>query len=169
MAWKSCSEATKKSDSDVSLTKLALDWSNPDTWPERGSIDVVLASDVLYDQEAATHVNKLIAHLLGDEFEDESQVGRALVVDPANRPNRDVFAEEAINVGLTAEMVPFPGQEEEFVLINVTPTVHVLASKISDRIRKKSDNLLGTSRCLQPQLTTNPTYVTALNRFDSYA
>jgi len=131
MAWKSCASAAdqitgeENTNNPCSLFKLELDWRNPATWPEKGSVDVVLASDILYDEDATLHVNRLITHLLGDDYllatSTNGPTGRALIVDPISRSNRDAFAGQALQAGLTAGMAPFPGQENEFVLINVTP------------------------------------------------
>ena len=122
-AWKSCAE--ENTDNACLLSKSKLDWTNPETWPEKGSVDVMLASDILYDEDAAIHVNRLIAHLLGDDHllaeGPDDPTGRALIVDPICRLNREVFAAQALKAGLTAEMAPFPGQENDFVLINVAP------------------------------------------------
>ena len=129
-----------------------LDWTNPSTWPSRGSehsssrtgtiagegggFDVVLASDVLYSEVAVAPLAALIAHLLrpasvelanglqaaeeDDEAEAKEVVGRALVVDPANRLHRDAFVDAARSHGLSAVPVPFPG-DPDMVLINITP------------------------------------------------
>jgi len=113
-----------------SVDQLQLDWANKSTWPQlEGEYDVVLASDILYDDSAAEYVADAIAHLLlrphrqqDDSGADEESIsGRALIVDPANRKNREAFVLKAARNGLLAEAAPFPGQEEEFVLINVTP------------------------------------------------
>ena len=120
----------------LGVERLALDWSDRSTWPPTGGeFDTVLASDVLYDEDSAGQVADLIAHLLlprpeggegkegaqEEEEEEEDIVKRALLVDPTNRENRDAFVSGAARNGLLAEVAPFPGQAEEFVLINVTP------------------------------------------------
>ena len=108
------------------IEQMQIDWFDKSTWPdERGTFDTILASDVLYDEEAAVNLSALIAHFLlpsSANTEDGRLVsGRALIVDPSNRLHRDIFQMNAAKNGLHAETVPFPGQEQDFVLINVTP------------------------------------------------
>ena len=73
------------------------------------------------------HLAKLLSYLLVAEEatsyvgeDGEEIIGRALIVDPSNRENRDKFVEEAAKNGLDAEVLPFPGNEEDFKLISVT-------------------------------------------------
>ena len=134
LAVKSCTEMLEIMTNPPvkSVDRLQLDWANKSTWPQlEGEYDVVLASDILYDDGAAQYVADVIAHLLlrphmqedDSGADEESIVGRALIVDPANRKNREAFVLKAARNGLLAEAAPFPGQEEEFVLINVTPAI----------------------------------------------
>ena len=130
LAVRSCKENIKAQvdPSIQSVERLKLDWADSSTWPSnQGDFDVVLASDVLYDKEAAKHLSDLIAHLLmpadeggGGKGKDDDIIGRALIVDPENRENRGEFVVNAARQGLIAEVAPFPGQED-FCLINVTP------------------------------------------------
>ena len=129
-AMQSCTQMiqTDKDDKNIKeIERMQIDWFDKSTWPdERGSFDTILASDVLYDEEAAVNLSALIAHLLlpSKPTEDETLVSsRALIVDPSNRLHRDTFTINAAKNGLQAEVVPFPGQEEDFVLINVTPII----------------------------------------------
>ena len=121
-AMKSCTEELDNNPTNnIPLQRLAMDWSNSSTWMvEKGTFDVVLASDVLYDEDAADHVATLVSHALLSR-DDDNTLKRALVVDPSNRPNREAFVTNLAKHGLLAEPVPFPGQEKDFVLINVTP------------------------------------------------
>lgn len=146
LAWKSCQhhcrqqESKTKVDATVKMDRVELDWTQTATWPNQGLFDVILASDILYDDTATDHVSELIAHLFGDDDDDLLSLGtsasspttggeeemkiaqkRALIVDPKNRPHRDIFVKSCAKHGLTAEIMPFPGQEAHFVLINVTP------------------------------------------------
>jgi len=131
LAMRSCKEQIEvmPKPSIKSVERRKLDWSDPSTWPPtQGEFDLACASDVLYDADAAGHIAKLLAHLLAvaepsadnSDGEEEIMVARALIVDPSNRQNRDVFVEEAARNGLDAEVLPFPGNEDEFRLISVT-------------------------------------------------
>ena len=130
LAIRSCTEQIEvmPKPSIKSVDRLKLDWSDPSTWPKaRGEFDFACASDVLYDADAAVHLAKLLSYLLVAEEaisyvgeDGEEIIGRALIVDPSNRENRDKFVEEAAKNGLDAEVLPFPGNEEDFKLISVT-------------------------------------------------
>ena len=134
LAVRSCTEFLEvmPEPSIKSVERLKLDWADETTWPQtKGDFEFVCASDVLYDESAAVHIARLLSHLLGEGSRDttgsgeggEEIISRALIVDPANRENRDKFVEEAAKNGLEAEALPFPGNEDEFVLISVTPSV----------------------------------------------
>lgn len=126
-------DETVNSTSVEKVEKMNLDWSDPSSWPkESGEFHTVLASDVLYDEDATVHLSALIAHLIipsneeqkkGEEVNDSEISRRAILVDPINRLHRVKFVENAEKNGLLAAAIPFPGQEEEFVLINVTPMI----------------------------------------------
>ena len=134
LAIRSCAEQIQvmPKPSIKSVERLKLDWSDSSTWPKtKGEFDFACASDVLYDADAAVHLAKLLSYLLvaeegsvatsniGEDGEDVT--GRALIVDPSNRENRDKFVEEAAKNGLDAEVIPFPGdKDDEFKLISVT-------------------------------------------------
>ena len=133
LAIRSCTEQIEvmPKPSIKAVDRLVLDWSDSSTWPKaRGEFDFACASDVLYDADAAVHLAKLLSYLLVAEEgsgatsnigeDGEEIIGRALLVDPSNRENRDKFAEEAAKNGLDAEVLPFPGNEEDFKLISVT-------------------------------------------------
>ena len=131
LAVRSCTEFLEvmPEASTNSVERLKLDWADETTWPQtKGNFEFVCASDVLYDESAAVHIARLLSHLLGEGSRDttgsgengEEFISRALIVDPANRENRDKFVEEAAKNGLEAEALPFPGDEDEFVLISVT-------------------------------------------------
>lgn len=142
LAIQSCTNLIQKNNGNLDtenisslkeIEKMNLDWSNPSSWPkEKGEFHTVLASDVLYDEDATVHLSELIAHLIipaieaqpnGVDGNDEEISRRAILVDPINRLHREKFIEYAAKHGLSAAAVPFPGQEKEFVLINVTPTI----------------------------------------------
>lgn len=133
LAIRSCTEQIEvmPKPSIKSVDRLVLDWSDSSTWPKtRGEFDFACASDVLYDADAAVHLAKLLSYLLVAEEgsvatstigeDGEEIIGRALIVDPSNRENRDKFVEEAAKNGLEVEVLPFPGNEEDFKLISVT-------------------------------------------------
>ena len=133
LAIRSCTEQIEvmPKPSIKSVDRLKLDWLDSSTWPmARGEFDFACASDVLYDADAAVHLAKLLSYLLVAEEgsvansnvgeDGEEIIGRALIVDPSNRENRDKFVEEAAKNGLDVEVLPFPGNEEEFKLISVT-------------------------------------------------
>mmetsp|Transcript_6911 Transcript_6911/g.19429 ORF Transcript_6911/g.19429 Transcript_6911/m.19429 type:complete len:314 (-) Transcript_6911:676-1617(-) len=133
LAVRSCTEFLEvmPKPSIKSVERLKLDWADEATWPQtRGDFDFVCASDVLYDESAAVHIARLLSHLLSEGSRDdirsgedgEEFTGRSLIVDPKNRENRDKFVEEAAKNGLDAEVLPFPGNEDEFMLISVTPS-----------------------------------------------
>ena len=124
LAERSCANSIEENNNRSMLQKLQkqkLDWTNPSTWPSE-EIEVILASDILYDEDASNDVAKLIAHyLLSNHHEEEIVTKRAIIVDPINRENRDSFASSAAEFGLMVQASPFPGQEDNFVLINVIP------------------------------------------------
>lgn len=133
LAIRSCTEQidVMPKPSIKAVDRLVLDWSDSSTWPKaRGEFDFACASDVLYDADAAVHLAKLLSYLIVAEEgsvatsnigeDGEEIIGRALLVDPSNRENRDKFVEEAAKNGLEVEVLPFPGNEEDFKLISVT-------------------------------------------------
>jgi len=129
-AYKSCTEL--QTDASMTISKNVMDWTDQSTWPKHNDNDestsyeefeVLLASDVLYNEELIDHfVNVLKFYLVGEESSSEDEVlKRAIIVDPANRLNRDKFTEVAESASLDVEIQPFPGSPNDFVLINVTP------------------------------------------------
>ena len=94
---------------DPSLANVeTLDWDDvPDDWPA-DRFDVVLAADVLYDDDAARGVADVVARALraGDGGEGGAM---ALVCDPEQREHRDAFANAATTRGLETVAAEFPG------------------------------------------------------------
>ena len=97
------------------VSKLVADWGGDlDAWPPPGQVDLVLASDVLYDATAPAAVAALLSRLLapavGDAAPPEAPP-RALFADPPQRLHRDAFVAACAAQGLTAQVGPLPGPE----------------------------------------------------------
>lgn len=110
-----------------------LDWSAvPNEWcAERDQkFDVIVAADVLYDEESARRVAEVVARAMrvgtnrrrreGEGDEDEDRIGgdadddarapaMALVADPERREAREIFADAAKALGLETVEAEFPG------------------------------------------------------------
>jgi len=115
-----------------------LDWSAvPNEWCADGDqkFDVIVAADVLYDEESARRVAEVVARAMRvgknrrrtkegegdeDEDEDEDRIGgdadddepapaMALVADPERREARKIFADAAKALGLETVEAEFPG------------------------------------------------------------
>eukprot|EP00929_Paragymnodinium_shiwhaense_P122103 TRINITY_DN9465_c0_g1_i1.p1 TRINITY_DN9465_c0_g1~~TRINITY_DN9465_c0_g1_i1.p1 ORF type:complete len:326 (+),score=63.27 TRINITY_DN9465_c0_g1_i1:73-1050(+) len=67
------------------VSTAAFDWGNREDWPEAGSCGLVVAADVLYDQEVVEPLTALIRHLSG---------GRAVVIEPVNEDRLRLNARE---------------------------------------------------------------------------
>ena len=88
----------------------------------------MLAADILDDNESVYPlIDVLQYYLLNDDCNNDSsnencrQQKRAIIIDPINRFNRDTFCYAARRAGLEADQLPFPGMEDDFVLLSVTP------------------------------------------------
>ena len=97
---------------DPSLANVqTLDWDDvPDDWPA-DRFDVVLAADVLYDDDAARGVADVVARALraGGAGGGGEGGAMALVCDPEQREHRDAFANAATTRGLETVAAEFPG------------------------------------------------------------
>lgn len=96
------------------ISTLAADWTDLDAWPAPGAVDLVLASDILYDPAFPAPMAALLARLLspgpgGDAADAPPR--RALFADAPQRLNRDAFVAECAARGLTAQVGPLPGPE----------------------------------------------------------
>ena len=85
-----------------------------------------MAADILDDNESVYPlIDVLQYYLLNDNDDDndsnEKRQKRAIIIDPVNRFNRDTFCYAARRAGLEADQLPFPGMEDDFVLLSVTP------------------------------------------------
>ena len=93
---------------DPSLANVqTLDWDDvPDDWPA-DRFDVVLAADVLYDDDAARG-SRTSSHARCAPVGGEGGA-MALVCDPEQREHRDAFANAATTRGLETVAAEFPG------------------------------------------------------------
>jgi hypothetical protein len=109
--------------SRASVSRCHMDWSNPDTWPNQ-KYDVLLASDVLQEPSQVSNLVNILQAYLTDapQFQDE-KAKRALIVDPISSSSkncRDAFSTAAFRAGLEVDPAPFPGMEDDFILLSVT-------------------------------------------------
>ena len=117
-------EATAKANgvADIVRTHL-LDWTAPGDLSALGTFDVVLGSDVLYDQELTRAlVPNVIAPLLLSPSRDRSRPeSRALLVDPPLRPSRAMLPELCAGCGLYwgGELPVAEAEEPDTVAINI--------------------------------------------------
>jgi predicted nicotinamide N-methyase len=103
------------------IRAVRADWTHvPGDWPSRPIIDVVIASDVLYDGALAADVAGVIAHYLLASRPPGSVLPRALVADPKQRDHRAVFAAKCASLGLECQVTDLPGPED-CLLLCVTP------------------------------------------------
>ena len=79
-----------------------------------------MAADILDDNESVYPLIDVLQYYLLDKEDSEKQK-RAIIIDPVNRFNRDTFCYAARRAGLEADQLPFPGMEDDFVLLSVTP------------------------------------------------
>ena len=106
--------------SRASVSRCHMLWNDPSTWPNQ-KYDVLLASDVLQNRDDIGSLVQLLQSYLTDDMQMEHEKAkRALLVDPISRANRDVFCTAAFRAGLQVDPAPFPGMEEDFVLLSVT-------------------------------------------------
>jgi len=130
-----CPTTTTSEQVTTSISYATMNWTDESTWPDKDDyeFDLLVASDVLYDENSIQPLIKVLKHYLllpsnnnnkeyNQKNEEEQTISkRAMIVDPINRSNRDVFCIAAKNIGIDAECIPFPGMEDDFVLINITP------------------------------------------------
>ena len=89
-----------------------LDWTSPAaaTALPGGPFSLVLGADVLYDQQNALNIARLLPTLLtrpGD---------RCMIADQTQWPWREMFEQACGKGGLTVESMPIPGPEEVLLL-----------------------------------------------------
>jgi hypothetical protein len=96
-----------------------MDWDDQSSWPNQ-NYDVLLAADVLYNKATIQPLVRVLQFYLSSEGQDDKKK-RALIVEPILRVNRDSFCYACQKAGLKADPMPFPGMEDNFVLISVTP------------------------------------------------
>ena len=96
-----------------SIATLNADWMNLEAWPPPGAVDLVLASDILYDRAFPAPVAALLARLLAPTAGDDPSAPprRALFADAPQRLNRDAFVAACAERGLQAQVGPLPGPE----------------------------------------------------------
>jgi predicted nicotinamide N-methyase len=130
---------------------LTADWSVPDDWrvvdagsssagssgggsgmsDDGGAFDLVIGSDILYDESAAAPVADLLARVLlrgrgtgaqeaAVEGAEAAPVRRALLADAPQRLHRDAFVAACAARGLAATPSLLPGPEGT-ILLNVIP------------------------------------------------
>ena len=120
MAYTSCTQLQR---SRAPVSRTTLNWSDKSTWPKQ-NFDVLLASDVLYEKSSVLPlVNVLSNYLLAKGTGDDGALimKRAIIVDPANQVNRDAFTYACYKAGLEVDETPFPGMENDFALLSITP------------------------------------------------
>ena len=94
------------------VATLVADWGGDlGAWPPAGAVDLVLASDVLYDAAAPPALAALLARLLSPAAAAPEAPPRALFADPPQRLHRDAFVAACAAQGLTAQVGPLPGPE----------------------------------------------------------
>ena len=102
------------------INAVRADWTRlPGDWPSL-PCDLLIASDVLYNGALAADVAAVIAHYLIASRPPGSVLPRALVADPKQRENRDVFAAKCASLGLDCQVTDLPGPED-CSLLCVTP------------------------------------------------
>ena len=102
------------------INAVRADWTRlPGDWPS-SPCDVILASDVLYNGALAADVATVMAHYLLAPRHPGSVLPRALVADPKQRENRDLFTAKCISLGLDCQVADLPGPED-CLLLCVTP------------------------------------------------
>ena len=96
-----------------SLRSVLADWSTPcsDAWPT--DVDVVLASDVLYDADTASRVAEVLAHVMAPS----GKRSQAFIADPEQRPNRDAFVRQVRSLGFDVGVSVLPGPERCVLLV----------------------------------------------------
>jgi Lysine methyltransferase len=115
LAYASCTQLQR---SRASISRCAMHWSDPTTWPAQ-DYDVLLGADVLYEKSSVVPLVKVLHHYLTTESSD-GKMKRAIIVDPVHQVNRDAFCYAAVKSGLAVDQEEFPGSSK-LVIMNVSP------------------------------------------------
>ena len=95
------------------VSTAPLDWSPANVaLPPGAPFDVVLGADVLYDQQNALNIARLLPKLLR-----EGEGAKALIADQKQWPWRELFEGACAKVGLSVAQTPIPGPDEILLLV----------------------------------------------------
>lgn len=116
LAYASCVQLQR---SKASVSRCCMDWKKPATWPQQ-EYDMLLAADVLYDKPSIEPLVNVIQHYLCNEATDGTKK-QAVIVDPVNQVNRQMFCYAARRAGLNVDQQEFPGSPD-LMLLSVSPS-----------------------------------------------
>jgi hypothetical protein len=90
----------------------------PGAWAALQDVELVIGSDVLYDERMATGVAAVLAYILRSPLEESGVPRRAILADESHRPHRAAFAAACRAKGLHVDEAPLPGPEG-CIMLNV--------------------------------------------------
>ncbi len=116
LAYASCVQLQR---SRASVSRCCMDWNVPATWPNQ-DYDMLLAANVLCDKQCIEPLVNVIQHYLCNDITDDTNK-QAVIVDPVNQKNRQIFCYAAERAGLTVDQQEFPGSPE-LMLLSISPS-----------------------------------------------
>mmetsp|Transcript_3921 Transcript_3921/g.10270 ORF Transcript_3921/g.10270 Transcript_3921/m.10270 type:complete len:274 (-) Transcript_3921:67-888(-) len=118
LAYASCVELQR---SKASVSRCHMDWSEPSTWPQQ-EYDMLLAADVFNDKDNILSLVNVIQYYLCNDTECKIRK-QAVIVDPINQINRNLFCYAARRAGLRVDQKEFPGSPD-LMLLSISPTIN---------------------------------------------
>lgn len=116
LAYASCVQFPR---ANASVSRCCMDWSKPATWPQQ-EYDVLLAADVLCDKPSILPLVNVIQYYLCNDTKDDTRK-QAVIVDPVDQQNRQMFRYAARRAGLNVDEKEFPGSPDQ-VLLSISPS-----------------------------------------------
>ena len=116
LAYASCVQLQR---SKASVSRCCMDWKTPSTWPQQ-EYDMLLGADILHDKRNILPLVNVIQYYLCNEANLGTRK-QAVIVDPVNQVNRNVFFTAARRAGLIVDETEFPGSPDQ-VLLNISPS-----------------------------------------------
>lgn len=117
LAYASCVQLQR---SRASVSRCCMDWNIPATWPKQ-EYDMLLAADVLCDKQCIEPLVNVIQHYLCNDIAADDTKKQAVIVDPINQKNRQIFCYTAERAGLNVDQQEFPGSPD-LMLLSISPS-----------------------------------------------